>query len=68
VARHSIFIDDAGSSETSGLDASPNNVYQAYEIAPEGCALLVRPDAHISLVCPATMDGACAIAKFLLAL
>ncbi|KAI0314514.1 FAD binding domain-containing protein [Amylostereum chailletii] len=65
--REAVFVDDVlVQPDEFDMDASARNVYALYDVAPDGCAVLLRPDMHISLVVPVTPPGAQTVADFLL--
>ena len=51
--------------DVADMELSTTGVYSLFDIQPEGCAVLVRPDAHVSLVSPINVLGAQEIARFL---
>ncbi|VDC01078.1 unnamed protein product [Peniophora sp. CBMAI 1063] len=64
----SVYVDDSMVPDVADMELSTTGVYSLYDIQPEGCAVLIRPDAHISLVSPINVLGAQEIARFLVRL
>ena len=58
-----MYVNDGATTEQTPQDTS--GPYGVYHIAHEGCAVLVRPDAHVALVSALNVIGAESVARYL---